>query len=206
MGTPHRAATVEECELVPLFSALGFYGIAGRCPPGNTPAGAAYLGALEDRFRSVVEEQEGKGERLRVACFYAELPTRGLGWMAVPRGSAAPEGYLAVGIHTEQRDVARFATSGENGFKRLFGELARWVRGIEGAQPGRAVAGSGKLDPSDCKSMFGGSELSCVECGGDSEAVEMRIGDGAGAETWSTGRTTLFGWQEEQCSLEGGIS
>lgn len=204
MGTPHSAVPAHECELVSLFSALGLYALAGLHPPGNTPAGGAYLGALEDEFRSMVGERE-KGGRLRVACFYAELPSRGIGWMAVPRGSAAPEGYHAVGVHADQKDMARFASPEENGFKRLFGELARWVRGVQDGKPKEAVAVSGKLDP-ESKNVFGGSELSCVESSGDGEVAEIWLGDGAGAETWSTGRTPLSGSEEEQRPLKDDMS
>lgn len=129
MGTPHSAATVEECELVPLFSTLGLYELAGLYPWRDTPIGGAHLRTLDDEFRHTVDEREGG--RLRLACFYAELLSRGLGGMAVPRSSAVPVGYHGVGIHAEQKDMTRLASPRENGFKRVFGELVRWVRGIE---------------------------------------------------------------------------
>ena len=203
MGTPHSPATAEECKLVPLFSALRLYELAGLHPPGNKSACGAYLGSLEDEFKSIVDER--KGEPLRVACFYDELPSRGLGWMAVPRSSAAPGGYLAVGIHAEQKDMARFASPEENGFKRLFGELARWVRGIEDSQPEKAMTGSDKLDHADSK-MLGRPGLSCVEGSGDGEVVEIRLEDGAGAKTWSTGGTALCGREEERHPFEFAVS
>lgn len=204
MGTPHGAVAAEECELVPLFSALGLYALAGLRPPGDTPAGGAYLGALEDEFNSMVGERV-KGRQLRAACFYAELPSPGMGWMVVPRGSAAPEGYYAVGVHADQKGMARFASPEENGFKRLFGELGRWVRGVESGMPKEAVVGGGKLERQS-KDAFGGSELSCVEGSEDGEVAEIWLEDGAGAETWSTGRTTLFGGEEEQRPLKDDIS
>lgn len=43
------------------------------------------------------------------------------------KDSATFEGYAPRSIHSNHRDMVRFASAEETGFKRLLGELARWI-------------------------------------------------------------------------------
>lgn len=68
------------------------------------------------------------------------------------------------------------------------------------------MTGSGKLELDDSRDVLGGSELSCIEGSGEGEVVDIWPQDGAGAETWSTGRTTLSGSSEEHRPFKDDMS
>jgi protein SERAC1 len=44
----------------------------------------------------------------------------------VSKEAATLEGYNPISIHANHRDIVKFGSAEDNGFKRLLGELIRW--------------------------------------------------------------------------------
>lgn len=57
--------------------------------------------------------------------FFLELPLPVFG-RVVSKESATFEGYNPITIHADHRNMVKFGSAEENGFKRLLGELMRW--------------------------------------------------------------------------------
>jgi hypothetical protein len=82
------------------------------------------LESIQVRFWSIVQEQQESGRRLEITCFFKELllPVAG---KVVSKESATIEGYMLVSVHANHKDMIKFRTKNENGFKRLVGDLMR---------------------------------------------------------------------------------
>lgn len=89
-----------------------------------------YLQSVQDRFWSMIREQQNAGRNLEVTCFFEELPLS-ISGVVVPRVSATLKSYNAISIHANHSDMVKFASADDNGFKRLLGELVRWESQIE---------------------------------------------------------------------------
>lgn len=79
------------------------------------------LESLQGDFLAMIRE---KGAHMHVACFYEELPLPFVG-LVVSKDSATFEGYHPISIHADHRNMVRFTSPDETGFKRLVGELIR---------------------------------------------------------------------------------
>jgi len=84
-----------------------------------------YLQSIQDRFWSMVREQQKAGRDLEVTCFFEELPLSVVG-RVVSKDSATLESYNAISIHANHSNMVKFSSVDDNGFKRLLGELIRW--------------------------------------------------------------------------------
>jgi hypothetical protein len=87
------------------------------------------LESIQVDFSAMVRQLREQGGGLDIICFFKELPMLGAG-IIVSKDSASFEGYASRGIHANHRDMAKFATSKENGFKKLLQELTRWTSEI----------------------------------------------------------------------------
>jgi len=83
------------------------------------------LESIQNRFLEIVLVLESTNRPLWVTCFVEELPLPGIG-RVVTKESAAFPGYTALTIQADHREVVRFKTAEDTGFKRLLGELVRW--------------------------------------------------------------------------------
>ena len=84
------------------------------------------LESIQVRFWSMVRERQKCERPLEIACFFEELPLPVVG-QVVSKKSATMEGYASVSVHANHRDMVKFETENDNGFKRLVGSLMRWV-------------------------------------------------------------------------------
>lgn len=89
------------------------------------------LGSVQVDFLAMIRQIREKGRGLEVTCFFEELPVLGVGTI-VSKESASFEGYAPRSIRANHRDMVKFASTEENGFKRLLGELARWTLEVGG--------------------------------------------------------------------------
>lgn len=89
-----------------------------------------YLQSIQDRFWSMVREQQKAGRDLEVTCCFEELPFPLIG-SVVSKSSATLDGYNAISIHANHSDMVKFGSADDNGFKRLLGELIRWKSQIQ---------------------------------------------------------------------------
>jgi hypothetical protein len=79
----------------------------------------------DDQFLESIRELREGGRRLEVTCFFEELPLPVVG-KVVSKESATLEGYNPISIRANHRDMVKFGSAEDNGFKRLLGELIRW--------------------------------------------------------------------------------
>lgn len=84
-----------------------------------------FLESIQERFLTLVLMELEKNRKFHITCFFEELPMPIVGQI-VSKDSAKLAGFNAISIHSNHRDMARFASEEDNGFKRVLGELARW--------------------------------------------------------------------------------
>lgn len=85
-----------------------------------------YLESLQVDFNALVRGYQEAHRRPAVACFYEELPLPIIGKVVVTQRSATIDGYALLSIHAHHRNMVKFSSSEENGFKRLLAQLGRW--------------------------------------------------------------------------------
>ncbi|KAH8898103.1 hypothetical protein GQ53DRAFT_636354 [Thozetella sp. PMI_491] len=122
MGTPHRGAWIANWAQIPI-SALGFMKATNPALLNILKPDDDLLRDIRDQFAEMILEGT---HSMRVACFCEGLPLYKR-LMVVPRDSAALDGHERYTISANHRDMVRFASAEEAGFKRLVGELSRWI-------------------------------------------------------------------------------
>ena len=136
MGTPHRGSWIANWAKLPA-SVLGLAKSTNKSLLAILETNNEFLESTQDDFWQMVREQREAGRPLEVTCFFEELPLPVVG-MVVSRESATLEGYSSLSVHADHRNMVRFASADENGFKRLLGELVRWESQI-GSQRRAAI-------------------------------------------------------------------
>lgn len=124
MGTPHRGSWMADWAEMPA-SALGLAKTTNKSLLKILETDNQFLESIQVGFWSMMRELREAGRPLEVTCFFEELPLPVVG-KVVSKESATLEGYNAMSIHADHRDMVRFGSAETNGFKRLFGELVRW--------------------------------------------------------------------------------
>jgi hypothetical protein len=84
------------------------------------------LESIQVDFIAMVRQLREQGGGPEVTCFFEQLPMPVVGTI-VSEKSASLEGYASSGILANHQDMVKFATAKEDGFKRLLGELTRWI-------------------------------------------------------------------------------
>jgi protein SERAC1 len=107
-------------------SALGFVKSTNKSLLSILQTNDQLLESIQIRFWAMIREVRESGRRLEITCFFEELPLRGVG-KVVYKESATLEGYNAISIHANHSDMVKFGSMEDNGFKRLLGELIRWI-------------------------------------------------------------------------------
>ena len=129
MGTPHKGAWMANWAKIPA-AALGLVKSTNRSLLRILETDDQFLESVQIRFWSMIRELREAGRRLEVTCFFEELLMPGVGTV-VSKDSATLEGYNSVSIHANHRDMVKFSSAEDNGFKRLLGELNRWESQIK---------------------------------------------------------------------------
>jgi hypothetical protein len=124
MGTPHRGSWMADWMKIPA-SGLGVLKSTNKSLLQVLGTDDQLLESIQVRFWSMVRGQRESGRRLEITCFFEELPLPVVG-QVVSKVSATLEGYTMVSIHANHRDMVKFRTENDNGFKRLVGDLIRW--------------------------------------------------------------------------------
>lgn len=140
MGTPHSGSWVADWARMPA-SALGLVKSTNRSLLEILETDDQFLESIQVRFWSMIRELREAGRRLDVTCFFEELPLPIVG-KVVSKKSATLEGYSSFSIHANHRDIVKFGSVEDNGFKRLLGELLRWesqIRDSGTSQTARAM-------------------------------------------------------------------
>ncbi|RKL08732.1 hypothetical protein BFJ70_g16745 [Fusarium oxysporum] len=140
LGTPHRGSWMADWARIPA-SALGVIKSTNKSLLNILETDDKYLQSIQDRFWSMVREQQKAGRDLEVTCFFEELPLSVVG-RVVSKDSATLESYNAISIHANHSNMVKFSSVDDNGFKRLLGELIRWesqIRNSATSQPTRSI-------------------------------------------------------------------
>ncbi|KAF6513697.1 hypothetical protein HZS61_007022 [Fusarium oxysporum f. sp. conglutinans] len=140
LGTPHRGSWMADWARIPA-SALGVVKSTNKSLLNILETDNMYLQSIQDRFWSMVREQQKAGRDLEVTCFFEELPLSVVG-RVVSKDSATLESYNAISIHANHSNMVKFSSMDDNGFKRLLGELIRWesqIRNSSTSQPTRSI-------------------------------------------------------------------
>jgi protein SERAC1 len=124
MGTPHRGAWMADWAEIPV-SALGLGKSTNITLLDVLQRDNQLLESIQVDFSGMIRELQKGGRSLEVTCFFEELPLPVFG-KVVSKESATFEGHDPITIHANHRDMVKFASAEENGFKRLLGELVRW--------------------------------------------------------------------------------
>lgn len=125
MGTPHKGSWMADWGRISA-RAIGLVKSTNESLLGILETKDQFLESIQGRFLDMVREQRESGRRLEVTCFFEELPLPVAGTV-VSKESATFEGFTSISIHANHKDMVRFSSVEENGFKRLLGELSRWV-------------------------------------------------------------------------------
>lgn len=128
MGTPHKGAWMADWAKIPV-SALGLVKSSNVVLLDFLQTNNQLLESVQVDFLAMVRQLREDGRGIEMTCFFEELPILGAG-MIVSRESATFEGYAARSIYANHRDMAKFETAEDNGFKRLLWELTRWTSKI----------------------------------------------------------------------------
>ncbi|KAH7176287.1 Alpha/Beta hydrolase protein [Dactylonectria macrodidyma] len=140
LGTPHRGSWIADWARIPA-SALGIVKSINKSLLKILETDDKYLQSVQDRFWSMVREQQKAGRDLEVTCFFEELPLSRVG-KVVSKDSATLESYNAISIHANHSNMVKFSSVDDNGFRRLLGELTRWesqIRNSAVSQPTRSI-------------------------------------------------------------------
>ena len=140
MGTPHKGAWMAGWAKIQA-EALGLVKSTNKSLLKILETDDQLLEAIQVDFWSMIRELRESGRRIEVTCFFEELPLPVVG-KVVSKESATLEGYNPISIHSNHRDMVKFSSAEDNGFKRLLGELIRWesqIRYLVASQPTQAT-------------------------------------------------------------------
>lgn len=125
MGTPHTGSWMADWSTI-LATALGIVKSTNKSLLEILETDDQFLESIQVGFLSMIRGLQREGRQLEITCFYEELPLPVIGRKVVSKDSATFAGYNPISIHANHRNMVKFASEYENGFKRLLGELVRW--------------------------------------------------------------------------------
>ncbi|KAJ5403872.1 alpha/beta-hydrolase [Penicillium cosmopolitanum] len=123
VGTPHKGAWMADWAKIPA-SALGFVKSSDVFLLDVLQRNNQLLESVQVDFLAMIRQLREEGRGLEVTCFFEELPILGAG-MIVSKESATFEGYAARSIYANHRDMVKFSTAEDNGFKRILDDKSR---------------------------------------------------------------------------------
>ncbi|CAG8898762.1 unnamed protein product [Penicillium egyptiacum] len=128
MGTPHMGAWMANWAKIPATT-FGFVKSVNVKLIDILQSDNQLLESMQRDFLAMVRQLRENGRRLEVTCFFEELSTFGVGPI-VSKESATFDSYTPRSIHADHRNMVKFATVEDNGFKRVSGELVRWTLAV----------------------------------------------------------------------------
>lgn len=85
------------------------------------------LNRIHDDFLSMLIKRQTEHRSINIACFYEVLPLRGR-IKIVDKDSATISGFNNVSVHADHRNIARFKSKDDPGYKHITGTLGMWVK------------------------------------------------------------------------------
>ncbi|KAF8252542.1 hypothetical protein K440DRAFT_535979 [Wilcoxina mikolae CBS 423.85] len=129
LGTPHRGSN--KANLGHLLARLAKLmkqtntNIVGVLKPDSE-----VLNTMQEKFYHMLENRRNAGKKIDITCFYEELDDKKFGEI-VPHDSATMLNYTSIGIHTDHSGLTKFQNADNEGYKKLLGEIKRWVEALE---------------------------------------------------------------------------
>ncbi|EFQ96753.1 hypothetical protein MGYG_09202 [Nannizzia gypsea CBS 118893] len=124
MGTPHTGTWMADWAKIPA-DALGIVKSTNKSLLEILQTDSQLLENIQADFLFMVGDLPDD-RQFRVACFFEELPLSTFG-LVVTKSSATFAGYNPISIHANHHDMVKFKSTEENGFKRVLGQLTRWI-------------------------------------------------------------------------------
>ncbi|KAI5464983.1 hypothetical protein BGZ63DRAFT_482666 [Mariannaea sp. PMI_226] len=122
MGTPHGGSWIADWAKMPAH-VLGLFRSINKTLLQILETDNQFLESIQAEFLALVRGQREAGRQLEIRCFYEELPLPKIDRVVVSKKSATFDGYDPISIHANHKDMVKFYSAGENGFKRLVGVL-----------------------------------------------------------------------------------
>lgn len=129
MGTPHEGSWMARWATIPA-KYLGIIKSTNTKLLDILDRDNEMLKEIQDEFYTLIGSPRTNGRNIKVTCFYEELGLPVVG-AVVPMESATLKGYHPISIHANHRDMVKFASSNDQGFRDLCGELVRWGNEIK---------------------------------------------------------------------------
>ncbi|KAJ5607015.1 hypothetical protein N7537_003634 [Penicillium hordei] len=155
MGTPHKGAWMADWAKIPA-SVFGLVKSTNTTLLDVLKRDSQLLQSIQFDFLAMVRQLREDGRRFEVTCFFEELPMPIVGQI-VSKESATLEGYTPLSIHANHRNMVKFRSTEENGFKRLLGELSRWI-----AQPCEDARLSSRVSSPNERRLFDAGDRACL--------------------------------------------
>jgi hypothetical protein len=143
MGTPHTGSWMADWAKIPA-SALGIVKSTNLTLLKILETDDQLLESIQVGFLAMIRDLRESNRRLEVTCFFEELPLPVVG-KVVSKESATFAGYNPISIHANHRDMVKFTSADETGFKRVLGELTRWEAELRSSMTGES---SPSIEPS----------------------------------------------------------
>lgn len=124
MGTPHTGSWMADWAKIPA-QGLGILKSTNKSLLKILETDDQLLESIQIDFLSMIRDLRESDRRLYVTCFFEGLPLPVVG-VVVAKDSATFPGYNSISIRANHRDMVRFASAEDTGFKRVLGELRRW--------------------------------------------------------------------------------
>lgn len=138
MGTPHRGSWMAECASA-VRPVVGLAKSTNRWLLDILKADNQLLESVQVEFWNMIRLLREEGRSICITCVYEELPLPGFRKAIVPKKSATQEGYHSFSIHADHREMVRFSSEEDAGFKRLLGNLKDWLKDIDVDKSGKEL-------------------------------------------------------------------
>ncbi|KAK4185308.1 hypothetical protein QBC35DRAFT_389783, partial [Podospora australis] len=137
MGTPHRGSWMADWSRLPVAS-LGIVKSSNKKLIQILRTDNQLLSAVQEDFLGMVRGLREEGRAFQITCFYEELPMQGSD-KVVSTESATLDPYTKMSIHANHSNMVKFNFAEDQGFKRVYGELDRWIRASSSAKKPRVL-------------------------------------------------------------------
>jgi protein SERAC1 len=128
MGTPHEGSWMADWANISA-RCLGVIKSANTRLLDTLGQNDEMLKAVQEEFCTMIGKPRPNGRDIEMMCFFEELGFPVVGYV-VPKESATLRGYHYSSIHANHRDMVKFASREDAGFKDVRGELVRWEKEI----------------------------------------------------------------------------
>ncbi|KAJ5273520.1 hypothetical protein N7478_008645 [Penicillium angulare] len=151
MGTPHRGAWMADWAKIPA-SVFGIVKSTNVVLLDILQRDNQLLDSIQVDFLTMIRRLKEGGRGIQITCFFEELPFPIVG-KVVTQESATLDGYEIYSIYANHRDMVRFGSEEDPGFKRLLWQLHNWTSQVD-ADDRACIRDLQTTDPRDDKTRI----------------------------------------------------